>query len=222
MRIDPAGRVKDIASLSEEAEHLLESWGVDFCCKGDESLREACAKAGINPVEVERRLRELPDAVPHMWDDVADLVDYVLGSCYPRTRDALERAREVVREARAPGDARYALAAALDELASLSDAQMKAEEDLFGQVRALAEARSARGPFPAPPFTTVRDHEQPLRERHERIHDQLRRVHALARAPEIDSIPLRRAVDALVHATVAQMHLVDNELVPRARSLEPE
>jgi iron-sulfur cluster repair protein YtfE (RIC family) len=218
MRIDPRGRVKDIASASEEAERVLETCGVDFCCRGEASLDEACAVAGVNPLEVERQLRDLPDAGPaRQWDDVADLVDDVVGSGHPDTRAAIARVRDAAAMTQS-GD----LDAALDQLEALSSEQMRAEGALFQRVRALADARSARGPFPEPPFTTIHVHGARIREGHGRIHDQLRHVRAIAHAPGVDSLPLRRALEGLVHAMVSHMHLVNNELLPRAQALEPE
>ena len=99
---------------------------------------------------------------------------------------------------------------------------MHDDEVLFRHVRALADARSGRGPFPPPPLSTIRAQAQRLREAHAHLHDQLRHVRALARSPEIDTIPIRRAIDHLAHALVEQMHLVNNELLPRARDLEPQ
>ena len=214
MRVDPHRRIKEIASASEAAERVLESCGVDYCCKGDVSLLEACAGAGLNARDVEKRLRELPDPKPHHWEDTVELVDHVIGVCHPRTHEALARARAV-----AHGTAVHRT---LDDLATLATAQMKEEASLFRHVRALATARAARGPFPDPPFTTIRTHGRKLRERHAKMHDLLRQACALARAPSVDSPPLRHAMAALEHALVAQMHLENNELLPRARALEPE
>jgi len=217
MHVDPRGRVKDIASASEAAERVLESCGVDFCCKGDSTLREACAQAGVNEHEVERRLRELPDATGERWDDVGDLVDVILGVGHERTRHAVAEVR-----AAAPRGRHAELDRALDELFALSGEQMHLEQSLFHHVRALARARAGRGPFPAPPFSTMHVHGKRLHEGHKRIHQKLRRVHTLASAPGVDSPAIRRAVDALTHAMVRHMHLVNNELLPRARALEPE
>lgn len=215
MRVDPRRRIKDIASSSEDAERVLESCGVDFCCRGDASLAEACDRAGVSAHEVERKLRELPETPPHAWEDAAELVDYVIHTCHPRTREAIAAARATARD--------RALREALDELASIASAHMKEEEALFRHVRALADARAGRGPFPAPPFTTARAHGRSLHEGHANIHDKLRRARAIAaHAESRDGGELRRAMDALSRAIVAQLHLVNNELLPRASALEPE
>lgn len=217
MRVDPRGRVKDIASASDAAERVLESCDVDFCCNGDRCLRDACAAAGVSVADVERRLSEIPESVPRTWDDVADLVDVAVGSGQQCAGAAIAAVR-----AGAPRGANAELDAAVDELAELFAEQTRDEERLFERVRALADARSARGPFPEPPFTTIRLHGKRLGSAYERLHERLRRVRALAYAPDVDSPTLRDATAALTHAMVTHMHLVNNELLPRAKALEPE
>lgn len=214
MHIDHRRHVKDIASSNEAAKSVLESCGVDFCCKGDASLREACINAEVDPTEVEQKLKELPELPARSWDDVASLVDHVVDACHPATRDAILHARSVA--------AHGPLANALESLQRSAFALMYDDEVLFRHVRALADARTGRGPFPPPPLSTVRAQMQRLREAHAHLHDELRNVRAIARAPEIDTIPIRRAVEHLEHALVEQMHLVNNELLPRARDLEPQ
>jgi regulator of cell morphogenesis and NO signaling len=214
MHIDHRRHVKDIASASDAAKSVLESCGVDFCCKGEASLREACLNAAVDPAEVEQKLRALPDAPTHVWDDVSSLVEHVVDTCHPATRDAIKHARSVAGHG--------ALADALDVLERSTLARMYDDEVLFRHVRSLADARAGRGPFPPAPFATVRSQGQRLRDAHVRLHDDLRRVRAIARSPEVDTVPVRRAIEHLAHALVEQMHLVNNELIPRAKALEPE
>jgi len=213
MHIDHRRHVKDIASANEAAKALLESCGVDFCCKGEASLREACISAAVDPKEVERRLRDLPDAPSMAWDDVTTLVDHVVEACHPATRDAIHHALSVAGHG--------ALASAIESLKRAAFERMRDDEALFRHVRALADARSGRGPFPNPPLSTVSAQIQRLRAAHARLHDELRRVRTIAESSQADTVAARHAIDQLAHALVEQMHLVQNELLPRARDLEP-
>ncbi|MGO8991798.1 MAG: hypothetical protein ACLQVI_00610, partial [Polyangiaceae bacterium] len=55
--------------------------------------------------------------------------------------------------------------------------QMREEEEtLYVRIRSLADARMGRGPYPAPPFRTVHEHGDRLREGHRRTHDHIRQV----------------------------------------------
>jgi len=217
MRVDSSRRLKDIASASAAAERVLESYGLDFCCHGEASLREACAAAAADVAAVERRLRACPESAPPPWDDVTSLIDAIVRTYHVRTRRALAETRATIEQLGS-----RALIEAFGALDELALAQMDMEESLFRRVRALANARLGRGPFPAPPFTTVHVHGGRLREGHARIHEALRRVQELAGAPEVDSAALRRRIKAISHAIHAQIHLENNELLPRAQALEPE
>jgi regulator of cell morphogenesis and NO signaling len=210
MLIHANKRVKEIASAGESARVLLEHSGVDFCCEGNASLREACARAGADAADLERRLSVLPEA-PRTCE-LAELVDHIVTSVHPRTRTALVEAR-----AESAKLGLGALGSALTELARVADERMREDEQVLRHVRALAEARAGRGPFPDGPFTTVHTTEHRIREGHARLHDALRKVRHLAHE---SAVPLP-AIDELKSALVDQMHIVNNELLPYARDLEP-
>jgi len=217
MRVDSSCSLKEIASASEAAERVLEAHGLDFCCHGEASLRAACAELGVDLGAVEDRLRACPECAKAAWDDVTRLIDEIVGTCHRRTRRALAKTRNAV------GQTTFgALIDAVAALEKLLLAQMDDEEALFAHVQALANARAERGPFPAPPFTLVHTHRKRLRDGHVNIHRALQHVRELARSPETDSPALRHRIDELGHAIVRQMHLENNELLPRALALEPE
>jgi regulator of cell morphogenesis and NO signaling len=54
--IDATVTVDDIVSDSISAAKVLSKHGIDFCCEGERTLKEACAEAGIS---VNRLLREI-------------------------------------------------------------------------------------------------------------------------------------------------------------------
>ncbi len=215
--------LKDIANAGEAARLLLDRCGLDFCCEGDRSLGDACAHAGLRVAPLEAELRTLPSTAARDWahEGISTLLDHVLGVCHPETSRRLaelEAAARAVRDERAPD-----FQAAVDQLVAHAREQMSEEEGhYFVRVRALADARKARGPFPPPPFRTIHEHERDLREGHAETHAELRRVQVLAAALEgPGAAEARGAVDAVGRALPEQMHLENNELLPRARDLEP-
>lgn len=144
------------------------------------------------------------------WEDITSLVDHIALRCHPATRRSLAAACACADEA--VRDALRAFAAKLEQ-------QIAADEALLTTVRALAEARAGRGPFPAPPFTAVHACGQLARHSHARLNETLRQIRTHATSSNAATI---RAVDALVLALAQQSHLFTNELLPWARDLEPE
>lgn len=149
-------------------------------------------------------------AATRTWDDITSLVDHVVHRCHPTTRRALA-------EARACADAR--VKAAVEAFAQSVEEQLAAEEKLLKTVRALAEARAGRGPFPPPPFIAVHAHGSRVGHAHVRLDETLRHIRALA---ERSNKATTRALDALASALAEHARLVTTELLPWARGLEPD
>jgi regulator of cell morphogenesis and NO signaling len=223
MQIHEDTLLREIANTGQAARRLLERSGLDFCCHGDRTLGDACKQAGVDRTAVEDALRTLPPPAGDDWahTEVAALVDHVLGDCHPETERRLA-ALEALANGLTPEGASE-LRQAVVELASATRAQMREEEErYFVRVRALADARKGRGPFPSPPFRTIHEHEKDLRARHADIYERFRRARALSAALRGPGAALvRNAVGALGVALLEQLHLENNLLLPLARDLEP-
>jgi regulator of cell morphogenesis and NO signaling len=72
----------DIVATNPGAARVLDRFGLDFCCHGGDSLGDACAAAGVDPVEVAAALRELPAAPPTSWTDLDPpaLADHIVAT----------------------------------------------------------------------------------------------------------------------------------------------
>lgn len=145
------------------------------------------------------------------WDDISTLVDHIVLHCHPSTRRALEGARSCCADA--------PVKQALETFATSLEDQIAAETALLKTIRALAEARAGRAPFPRGPFTAVHAHDHEVRHSHVRLDETLRHIRALARLSSASTI---HALDALGTALAHHAHLVTNELLPWARGLEPD
>ena len=144
------------------------------------------------------------------WTEITELVDHIVLACYPATRRALGAACDV---------ARGPLATPVLAYARQLEEQMKKDETLLRAVRVLAEARAGRGPYPPPPFTMVHSEAREVRRAHARLEEIIRGIRDSAR---LSTPAVMRALDELTSALVRQNHLINDELLPWARHLEPE
>ena len=226
MNVQRGSRLRDIANAGEDARRALERAGLDYCCEGSRTLGEACAAAGVEVELLEAELRRVDCAAPQDWSPsgISAVLDCVLAVCHPRTKRLLADARSVVASLAVREPRARILAEALDALDEVVSKQMCEEEEcLFARVRALAEARMGRGPYPPPPFRTIHEHGDRLREGHKHTHARIRRVSEylaqLGGAADADVV--RERVQAALSALTEQMHFENNELIPRASDLEP-
>jgi regulator of cell morphogenesis and NO signaling len=69
----------EIVNVDPASAAIFETVGLDYCCGGRRSLRNACATAGLDPAVVQAMLHDARPAPDDGWSamDVAELVDHV-------------------------------------------------------------------------------------------------------------------------------------------------
>ena len=157
--------VGEIVATDFRTANVFEQFGIDFCCGGRQSFREACRTAAADPDRVQRAL----DALPSKTDDDTDvtrwpldrLIDHIVSTHHTYVRSALPviaryLAKLVeVHGARHPELAR--VATSFDQMShELMQHMLKEEHVLFPYVRELAVS----GHGEPSPFGTV---ENPIR-----------------------------------------------------------
>ncbi len=224
MNIDRKSRLRDIANAGTAARRVLDHADLDYCCEGGWTLGEACDASSVDLVSIESELRAVAPEID-AWEEreISAVLDSVLTKCHPRTRRLLSEATAAAVALCATNVRARPLADALGTLGLHVLKQMHEEEEsLFARVRALADARMGRGPYPAPPFRTIGEHGDRLRKGHRRTHDYIRLVRTLlGNLDGVGGEELTRRIEAALSSLTEQMHLENNELLPRARDLEP-
>ena len=225
MNIDRETRLRDAANAGTIARRVLERAGLDYCCEGERTVAEACAASRIDvgPIEAELRALGSDEERARSERDLSAVLDSVLVECHPRTKRLLADAAAAAVNLCSTVPSARPLAEAIRALMAHASKQMREEEEtLFMRVRLLADARMGRGPFPPPPFRTIHEHGERLREGHRRAHEYMRKVRALTQAlkgPGVGEVSLK--VETALSSLAEQMHLENNELIPRALDLEP-
>lgn len=227
-------RVKDIACASEDAIALFERFSIDYSVQGDESLRQACSRAGVSANEVLRIVDAMGSS--RVRREVSlDLTDLVEEACGGH-RALGARVKSLSRlldetEPHLPPTARVAW----DRFVTSFMARSRhAEERVFPLVRALWSARTGTGSWPGVPVGTLRERLTTLRKESVRVAEPLSEltniVHEVVRSFDPDSTSeeaqalalLRDALGELRLVVQRHLHLENNVLIPRAHALEPD
>src|SRR6476659_3906471 len=89
--------VRDLALEIPGATRVFEKIGIDYCCGGQRSLADACAKADITIEEVMESLKLENESHPASEEpnflaaELAELIDHIVTKHHVFTRDELER-----------------------------------------------------------------------------------------------------------------------------------
>jgi regulator of cell morphogenesis and NO signaling len=169
LEIDPDRSVAELAQSLPGAARTFEQLGIDYCCRGKQSLSEAAARMSIPLEAVVAQLTLVDEVLPPIAREPAQLCEYIVRQHHTFTREALQRLRPLGDKVlRTHGGAHPELRRVrqlLDALAcDLEPHMVKEEQILFPYITALST-----GQLPAEHFGCI---EHPLRVM-QRDHDQL-------------------------------------------------
>src|SRR5690349_14377302 len=192
---------------------------LDFCCRGDRPLAQACRQAGLDPTvvadEIEAELVRVSAPLPSLaGEPLAAVIDHIVERYHRAHRvdmpALLAAARAIERVHRAKPSCPHGLADHLEEMfEEMSDHMAKEEQVLFPMIRA------GLGASAAPPIRVLRaEHED-----HARRLTRTRELTADLVAPAEACATWRSLYDGLRRLEselMEHVHLENHVLFPRA------
>lgn len=214
---------------------VFKRFGIDFCCGGSRSVREACDEAGVALGDLERALASGAGTDQTSWADTrswdpAFLADYIVQVHHSYVRQALPLLVGFsTKVAQVHGEDRPELFVVRDlvhELAGELERHMKNEEEVvFPRISALVAAqRDGAGERVGLVGESVRT----LEDDHDHAGDVMGRIRGLTEgyaAPESACTAYRAMLAKLAEFEEdlhRHVHLENNVLFPRASVLEEE
>ncbi|MEK7468373.1 MAG: iron-sulfur cluster repair di-iron protein [Planctomycetota bacterium] len=222
--VDPARSLADLVTERESRGDILEKFGLDFCCGGRKSLRDACSESRISLPDVVRAL-DRNDATPPPAGAVIDwrkaplrdFLDHIVGTHHVYLRHALPALQlKVDKVAQVHGERHTELWNVREIFSKLKmelETHLAKEEDVvFPAIRRM----EAGIPLPESAMCELEDEHQKVGDA---LHE-IRRITNSYRAPA-DACPTYRAMlsdlAALEADTHHHVHKENNVLLPRAR-----
>ncbi len=238
MTFKPSTTVGEIARQAPLSIRLFDEIGIDYCCRGNKSLAEACRTAGA-PLELTlQQLNELnnslvadPD-IP-LWQEAAlpELIRHIVETHHEYIRNEIPRLESLLEQVNERyGKVHPELTAIKLEFGFIAEETLnhmhKEEQVLFPYIEQLEQA-SQEGVSPATtPFGSVARPVECMRRDHAKAGEEMQRMRELSNhftPPENASIAFRELYDGLrsfeqdLHH---HLHLENNILFPRAIALE--
>ena len=228
--------VRDLVRDDYRAAAVFEQFGIDFCCGGGRTLREACTSRALKTEEVLEQLRSIcgePDCgFPRfsLWD-AGTLIAYIVGNHHAYVRRAmpaiLAHTQKVARSHGAKHPEFHEIALLFASVASEMTVHMAKEEQvLFPYLAAAARATREGRPVPPAPFGALDDPIRIMEEEHASVGAAMARIRDLAAGYAIpaDACVTTRAclqeLEAFERDLHVHVHLENNVLFPRALEAE--
>lgn len=226
---------KTIGELALEVPYaiaILEKWQIDYCCRGHQSVAEACRNAGVTPLELLTAIGDPRDAQTHNWQSrsLTELQAYIVSTHHSYTRQAIETISLLSEKVANRHGGHHAEVLAVRQLfVDLSDEltphMVKEEQLLFPYIEEL-EAASEADPRPASCFGSIANPIRVMLMEHESAGEklvQLRSVTSGYALPQDACLSYRALYEQLVALEKdlhQHIHLENNVLFPRALRLE--
>ncbi len=228
--------VASVVTQYPSAIPLFEGLKIDYCCGGNKSLKEACAKAGVSPEKVIGSLESILAVTPQdeNWNDksLSELVNFLLEKHHVYTREQLallDKLSEKVARVHGQNHPELLKVRELFQVMAedLLQHLMKEERVAFPYLLALeASALGKRKEEPFFSFETFQSQPQRvLMADHEEVGEQLRELRRLTGDfnPPTDACvtfqAFYRAFVELEEDLYRHIHLENNVLFPMAEKL---
>jgi regulator of cell morphogenesis and NO signaling len=229
-------KVRDIALSSPAARHLLEDAGLDYCCGGGKSLREACHGTHVSADGILARLQEYsrdvrPDAANWASAPLSELTRHICEKHHSYVRAAIPRIGELLTKVNAKHGAKHPELTTTETLFAQVGREMtshmqKEEQILFPYIETMERAHNGNGSLEPPFFQTVGNPIKAMMNEHDSAGNlvrQIRQASADYAAPADACTSYKALYQALAEFEGdlhLHVHLENNILFPRAVELE--
>ena len=233
--LEPNKTVRDVVIENPELTRVFEKIGIDYCCGGERSLRDACQSAGVTLEDLNKSLTLTGISRDEKTDfrslSLTELIDHILNTHHVFTRAELERLRELMTKVYLKHGQNHLELTQVKSFfealsAELDSHMMKEERVLFPYVMAMEEAVSNQRTRETPLFGTVANPIRMMMFEHDNAGYILRQMRQLTHdyTPPTDACmsyrALYQALNALEKDLHQHIHLENNILFPRAASME--
>ncbi len=217
---------------------IFSKFGLDFCCGGAKSLKEACEEKGIDEKEVETALTEVESQDKNRQQDFNSweldfLIDFILNIHHKYVRESVNMLSEVSEKvANVHGENHpevIRIAALFEIIANELDMHMQKEENiLFPYIRKLVVAKRENSVMEPSPFGSVEAPISMMESEHVAVGGSMDEINHLSNGfiPPEDACSSYRALYKKLNEFEQDLHkhihLENNILFPKAIQLEKE
>ena len=227
----------EIAAKDLRKAEVFKKYGLDFCCGGKKTVKEACAEKGLDVTKVEQELqtadKNISTARPLPYNDwnIDFLADYIINTHHSYVKKALPDLRSFASKvASVHGDRHpelFPISQLVDEVyEELTSHMIKEETILFPYVKQLVASKHNGNLLPGKSFNTIKSPISIMEQEHEVVGNKLDQIRKLSNnfsLPEDACASysyLYKTLDEFENDLHIHVHLENNILFPKALALE--
>jgi regulator of cell morphogenesis and NO signaling len=226
-------KVGSIVAENFKTAQVFSKYGIDFCCKGGVSLKQACANKGVDINQISNDLQRaviLPEEIHYVDFGLSQLIDHILVNHHQYVENTIPVLNAYLQKlAKVHGERHPELLKIRDQYLMASEAlisHMKKEElILFPYIKAMEEARNNHYPLSQPHFGHIDNPIHLMEDEHDTEGERFRRISELSNAysPPSDGCQTYKVAFAMLKEFEEDLHthihLENNILFPKAIEL---
>lgn len=228
--------VGEIAASDMRKAEVFKKFGIDFCCGGKKTLKEACDEKQLDPEKIESALDEVAEQTSgqlrfNQWN-LTTLADYIIDNHHGYVRQTLPEIKKFAHKvAQVHGDQHPELKEIRELSGNLAEeltAHMQKEEQiLFPYIQKMEEGQK-EGKVETPPFGSIRNPIRMMESEHDSAGNNIEKIKALSNdfTPPQDACNSFRFLFHLLKDFKADLnqhiHLENNILFPKAIEMEKQ
>jgi len=217
---------------------VFKKYGLDFCCGGKKTVKEACAEKGLDLTIVEQDLQradKMPASRPLPYGDwsLDFLADYIVNTHHTYVTKNLPDIRAYAEKVMKVHGAHHPELLRIHQLVEEINAELmahmvKEERVLFPYIKELVTAKNNTQPLQAAQFGTVQNPINMMEMEHELVGKNLEEIRTLSAnysLPEDACASyslLYRMLDEFEEDLHLHIHLENNILFPKALEIEKQ
>lgn len=225
-----------IAAKDLRKAQVFKKYGLDFCCGGKKTVKEACAEKGLDVTKVEQELQQadkLPSSRPIPYDDwsLDFLSDYIVNTHHSYVRKNLPDIKAYAEKVMKVHGKYHPELIRINQLVQEVNAELtahlvKEEKVLFPYIKELVAAKNNTQLLHAAHFETVQNPINMMEMEHELVGKNLDEIRELSNnylLPEDACASyslLYKMLDEFEEDLHLHVHLENNILFPRSLDLE--
>jgi len=229
--------VREIAIENPDTVRVFESLGIDYCCGGHHSLKDACAAANTQVAEVLQRLATASAAASPVdttnWREATleAITSHIVEKHHGFIKRETPRLLGLLEKVRSRHDQNHPELEAIDRMFramtdELRTHMLKEEQMLFPHIQQLEAAAREGRLAPRPPFGTVANPIARMMAEHDNAGELLKQIRSATGGYTLPGgacptyAALYRGLEDFEQDLHAHVHLENNILFPRAVGME--